>query len=182
MYIICVAYNIRLNWTIGSTTSMWSKPLTNSVLVQFSHSVVSDSATPWTAARQASLSITNSQSLLKLMSIKSVLGERNCSRTLGTWGVYGPQVRSPTNFTSLVTQPLPWRCPSQQSSTLGGWFMATPEHFWLLWYWSYYLGMNKHFSHNLPKTVKSQMFDIPGKTKIKNYLRDTDSFLHSLAG
>ena len=30
-------------------------------------------ATPWTAARQASLSITNSQSLLKLMSIKSVM-------------------------------------------------------------------------------------------------------------
>ena len=30
-------------------------------------------ATPWTAARQASLSITSSQSLLKLMSIKSVM-------------------------------------------------------------------------------------------------------------
>ena len=30
-------------------------------------------ATPWTAAYQASLSITNSQSLLKLMSIKSVM-------------------------------------------------------------------------------------------------------------
>ena len=30
-------------------------------------------ATPWTAARQASLSITNSGSLLKLMSIKSVM-------------------------------------------------------------------------------------------------------------
>ena len=29
--------------------------------------------TPWTAARQASLSITNSQSLLKLMSIESVI-------------------------------------------------------------------------------------------------------------
>ena len=29
--------------------------------------------TPWTAARQASLSITNSRSLLKLMSIKSVM-------------------------------------------------------------------------------------------------------------
>ena len=40
---------------------------------QFSHSVVSDSATPWTAARQASLSITNSQSSLKLMSIESVM-------------------------------------------------------------------------------------------------------------
>ena len=30
-------------------------------------------ATPWTAARQASLSISNSRSLLKLMSIKSVM-------------------------------------------------------------------------------------------------------------
>ena len=30
-------------------------------------------ATPWTAARQASLSITNSQSLLKLMSLESVM-------------------------------------------------------------------------------------------------------------
>ena len=40
---------------------------------QFSRSVVSGSATPWIAARQASLSITNSQSSLKLMSIKSVM-------------------------------------------------------------------------------------------------------------
>ena len=36
--------------------------------VEFSHSVMSNSATPWTAACQASLAITNSQSLLKLMS------------------------------------------------------------------------------------------------------------------
>ena len=41
--------------------------------VQFSHSVVSDSETPWTATRQASLSITSSWSLLKLMSIESVM-------------------------------------------------------------------------------------------------------------
>ena len=41
--------------------------------VQFSRSVVSDSATPWTAARQASLPITNSQNLLKLMTIESVM-------------------------------------------------------------------------------------------------------------
>ena len=39
---------------------------------QFS-SVVSDSLTPWTAACQAPLSITNSQSLLKLLSIKLVM-------------------------------------------------------------------------------------------------------------
>ena len=41
--------------------------------VQFSHSVMSDSVTPWTAACRASLSITNSQSLLELMSIESVM-------------------------------------------------------------------------------------------------------------
>ena len=41
--------------------------------VQFSRSVISDSATPWTAACQASLSITNSQSLLKFTSIESVI-------------------------------------------------------------------------------------------------------------
>ena len=40
---------------------------------QFSRSVVSDSATPWTTARQASLSITNSQSPPKPMSIESVM-------------------------------------------------------------------------------------------------------------
>ena len=40
---------------------------------KFSHSVMSNSATSWTAARQVSLSITNSQSLLKRTSIKSVM-------------------------------------------------------------------------------------------------------------
>ena len=41
--------------------------------VQFSHSVVSDSVILLTAALQASLSITNSRGLLKLMSIESVM-------------------------------------------------------------------------------------------------------------
>ena len=41
--------------------------------LQFSHSVVQLFAIPWTAAHQASLSITNFQSLLKLMSIESVM-------------------------------------------------------------------------------------------------------------
>ena len=47
---------------------------TDVVSVQFSRSVVSDSLwPPWTAVRQASLSITNSRSLLKLLSIESVM-------------------------------------------------------------------------------------------------------------
>ena len=41
--------------------------------VQFSHSVVSDSATPWIAACQASLSITISRSSLRLTSIECVM-------------------------------------------------------------------------------------------------------------
>ena len=44
---------------------------------QFSRSVMSYSAIPWTAARQASLPITNSQSLLELMSIESVMSSNN---------------------------------------------------------------------------------------------------------
>ena len=43
------------------------------VSVQFSCSVMSNSAALWTAACQASLTITNSWSLLKLMSIESVM-------------------------------------------------------------------------------------------------------------
>ena len=49
----------------------YTAPLLHSV--QFSCSIVSDSATPWTAACQASLSITNSWSLLKPMFIESVM-------------------------------------------------------------------------------------------------------------
>ena len=43
------------------------------IVVLFSRSVVSDSVTPWTAARQASLSITISRNLLKFISIESVM-------------------------------------------------------------------------------------------------------------
>ena len=49
--------------------SIWTSP--NAVVQSLSH--VSLFATPWTAAHQASLSITNSRSLPKLMSIKSVM-------------------------------------------------------------------------------------------------------------
>ena len=56
---------------MGLDTTYW---LSNNNIssAQFSHSVVSNSATPWTTAHQASLSITNSWSLLKLMSTESV--------------------------------------------------------------------------------------------------------------
>ena len=49
----------------------------SSIPVPFSCSVMSYSATPWTAARQASLSVTNSRSLLKLMSIESMMSSNH---------------------------------------------------------------------------------------------------------
>ena len=55
----------------GGNVIKWTVTLISSV--QFSCSVVSNSVTPWSAACQGSLSITNSGSLLKLMSIKSVM-------------------------------------------------------------------------------------------------------------
>ena len=45
--------------------------------VQFSRSVVSDSATPRTAAHQASRSIINSRSLLKLTSLEAVMASNH---------------------------------------------------------------------------------------------------------
>ena len=53
------------------------KPWSKSLLVQFSPSAMFDFATPWTAVHQASLSITNSQSLLKLMSIEWMMASNH---------------------------------------------------------------------------------------------------------
>ena len=52
---------------------IFGKGKSDLVVFLFSHSVVSDPVTPRTAACQASLSITSSQSLLKLLSIESMM-------------------------------------------------------------------------------------------------------------
>ena len=59
--------------TSSSSTIATPANTSASSSVQFSCSVVSDSATPWTIARQTSLSITNSRTLPKLMSIELVM-------------------------------------------------------------------------------------------------------------
>ena len=58
----------KLNWYYKGFTTVAMLLL---LLSRFSH--VQLCATPWTAVHQSSLSITNSQSLLKLMSIESVM-------------------------------------------------------------------------------------------------------------
>ena len=61
-----------LFWHVLTQELVLSKGMLAKYSVQFSRSVVSDYLlTPWTAAHQASLSITNSWSSLKLTSIES---------------------------------------------------------------------------------------------------------------
>ena len=62
--------------------------------VQFSHSVMSSSATPWTTALQASLSITNFQSLFKLMSLALVMPSNHLI-------LCHPLLLQPSNFPSI---------------------------------------------------------------------------------
>ena len=72
--------------------------------IQFSCSVVSDSATPWTAARQASLSITSSRSLLKLISIESVMPSKHlilCSPLIFLPSIF-PSIRIISNVSVLL--------------------------------------------------------------------------------
>ena len=64
---------IRNRWGKGQLFIVWHKIRFFFPVSQFSLSVVSDSVTPWTAAHQVSLSITNPWSLLKLISIQSVM-------------------------------------------------------------------------------------------------------------
>ena len=73
-----IAVNSILPFFLTTTKPCTHKEINQSLYhqvapVQFSRSVASDSVTPWTVACQASLSITNSQTLLKLMSMESVM-------------------------------------------------------------------------------------------------------------
>ena len=65
-----------------------------SLSVQFSRSIMSDSVTPWTAARQVSLSVTDSRSLLKLMFIELVMPSNHLIRCR-------PLLLLPSNFPSI---------------------------------------------------------------------------------
>ena len=65
MYICIQLYQINILYTFNSVVAQFSSVQSLSHVRLF--------ATPWIAARQASLSITNSRSSLKLMSIESVM-------------------------------------------------------------------------------------------------------------
>ena len=88
----------------------------------FSRSVVSDFVTPWTAARQASLSFTISWSLLKLMSIEWVVPSNHLI-------FCHPLLLLPSNFPSIGVF-------SSESALLIRW----------LKYWSFSISSSNEYS------------------------------------
>ena len=92
-----------------------------------SHSVMSDSVTPWTASCQASLSITNSRSLPKLMSMESVMSSNHlilCCPLLLLPSIF-PRIRVFSNESALcIRWPKDWSfsiSPSREYSGLISW-------------------------------------------------------------
>ena len=79
--------------------------------LQFSHSILSNSATLWTAARQNSLFITSPRSLLQLISIKSETSSNNfllCCPLLLLPSIF-PSIRVFSNESVLrITWPKYW--------------------------------------------------------------------------
>ena len=114
-----ILFHVLFQILSTSATSI-HPPLSLSSLIwpQFSHSFVSDSATPWTAARQASLSITNSWSLLKLMSITSVMPSNHLS-------LCRPPLLLPSIFPSI-------RVFSNESVLCVRWTKCWSKHFGVL--------------------------------------------------
>ena len=88
--------------------------------VQFSRSVMSDFVIPWTAVLQASLSITSSQSSIRLMSIESVMPSNHlilCHPLLLLPSIF-PSIRVFSNESALhIRWPKYWSCSFKISPT-----------------------------------------------------------------
>ena len=102
----CSAYTwprVPLSTIPVSFSSKNPNNLSKPVSVQFSRSAVSDSATPWIVACQASLSITNFQSLRNLMSIASVMPSSHLifCRSLLLLPIIPPSIRVFSNESAL---------------------------------------------------------------------------------
>ena len=114
--------------------SSWCLATMCPCLLLLSCSVMSDSATPWTAAHPASLSFTTSQSLLKLMSIESVMPSYHlilcCPHLLSS---ILPSIRVFLNASALcIRWPNYWSfsfniSPSKEYSGLTGLISSPPK-------------------------------------------------------
>ena len=124
--------------------------------VQFSHSVMSDSATPWIAARQASLSITNSRSSPRL-NIHQVSDAIQPSHPLSS---PSPPAPNPSQHQSFpMSQLFAWGGQSTGVSALAS-FLPKNTQGWSLLEWTGWIslkskGLSRIFSNT---TVQKHQF------------------------
>ena len=132
-------------------------------------------ATPWTAARQTSLSITNSRSLLKLMSIESVMPSNNlthCHPLLLLPSIF-PSIRVFSNESVLcIRWPKYWSfsfsiSPSNEYSGLISFRMD--------WISLQSKGLSRVFSNSTVQNINSSVLSFlysPTVTSIHDYWRN----------
>ena len=141
---------------------------------QFSHSVIQLFVTPWTAASQASLSITNSQSLLKLMSIPLVMPSNDlilCHPLLLLPSIF-PSIRVFFNKSVLhISWPKYWNfslsiSPSNEYSGLISFRMD------LLIVQGTLKSLVQHHSSKVPILWRSAFFYCPALTSVHDYWKN----------
>ena len=127
--------------------SLWENFIISFSSVQ-SLSLVQLFATPWTAAHQASLSIINSQSLLKLVSIKSVMPSNHLI-------LCGPLLLLPSIFPSI-------KVFSNESITHIRW----PK------YWSFSFNISPSSEYSGLISFRIDWFDLAVQGTLKSLLHD----------
>ena len=167
----------------------WPSPEVSSTLqfssVQFSHSLMSHSATTRTTARQASLSITNSWSLPKPMSIESVMPSNHlilCRPLLLLPSIF-PSIRvfsnesalhirwpkywsfsfniSPSNeYPGLISFRMDWLDLLAVQGTLRSLLQHHSSKAWILWHSAFFIIQLSHPNMTTGKTIalKKQIF------------------------
>ena len=110
------------------------------LLLLFSHQVMSNSATPWTAAHQASPSFTISWSLLKLICMESMMPSNHlilfsCSQSFPASGSFPISQLSASGGQSIRTSALASVLPKNIQGWfplgLTGWSSCSPRDSWV---------------------------------------------------
>ena len=145
-------------------------------LLLFSHSVVSDFVTSWTAARLAFLSCTNSRSLLKLMSIESVVPSNHLilchlllllpsvfprirvfsseSALLIRWPKYWSFIISPSNeYSGLISFMMDWFDLLAVQGTLKSLLQHNSLKASILWHSAFFMVQLSHLYMTTGKTI-----------------------------
>ena len=142
----------------------------------FSPSVVSDSATPWTAAHQASLSFTISQSLVRLTSIESVMPSNHlilCHPLLLLPSIF-PSIRVfSSELALLIRRSKDWSFSIIPSSVYSGLISFRSDWFDLLAVQGILKSLLQHCNWKTSIFSVPSFLFVPSLTSIHDYLRRT---------